>query len=240
MSFPDITMRIKEKNGLKIFLAISLIVIWFNLDYDFIRHYLAYILEPLHLESSFILIYRLTSLALFILLLLFFRWYSKSISKIALGRVFSTKATIPFLLTILLSVLVIAYFKLGGDMVTRELLIFDEGVINNVLLFVITFIISPIVYEVTFRGIVFSAIQKENKIIIWLFSVIPFVIFHIYTMTNVFSPSIWVRVLIYQYDVSIMLILLSCILTLARMRSGGVLLPIILNSIFFMSYIEFM
>lgn len=233
-------MRIKEKNGLQVFLAISLIVIWFNLDYNLFRIFLANIVEPLHLESSFILIYRLTSLSLFILFLLFFQWYSKSISEIALGRVISTSSTIPFLLTILLSVLVIAYFKLGGDMVTRELLIFDEGVINNVLLFVITFIISPIVYEVTFRGIVFSAIQKENKIIIWLFSVIPFVIFHIYTMTNVFSPSIWVSAMIYQYDMSIMLILLSCILTFARMRSGGVLLPIILNSIFFMSYIKMM
>ncbi|MGX4746770.1 CPBP family glutamic-type intramembrane protease [Providencia rettgeri] len=240
MNFTDITTRIKEKNGLKIFLAISLAVIWFNLDYNLLQIFLAYIVEPLHLEAFFILIYRLTSIALFVLLFLFFRWYSKNIGEIALGRVFSIKSVIPFLLTILLSVLVIAYFKLGGDMVTRELLIFDEGVINNILLFILTFIISPIVYEVIFRGIVFSAIQKENKTIILLFSVIPFVIFHIYTMTNVISPSIWVRIMIYQYDVSIMLILLSCILTFARMRSGGVLLPIILNSLFFMSYIKMM
>lgn len=240
MNFTDITTRIKEKNGLKFFLAISLIVIWFNLDYNLLRIFLAYIVEPLHLESLAVLIYRLISIVLFILLLLFFRWYSESISEIALGRVFSTKSSIPFFLIFLLSVLVNAYFKLGGDMVTREHLIFDEGVINNILLFVITFIISPIVYEVIFRGIVFSAIQKENKTIIWLFSVIPFVIFHIYTMTNVISPSIWVRIMIYQYDVSIMLIVLSCVLTFARMRSGGVLLPIILNSLFFMSYIKMM
>ncbi|EIU7556863.1 CPBP family intramembrane metalloprotease [Providencia rettgeri] len=240
MSLTDITTRIKEKNGLKIFLAISLIFIWFSLDYDFSRYYLVYIVEPLHLESSFILIYRLISLSLFILLYLVFQWYSKNIDKIALGRVFSTKSIIPFILTILLSALVIAYFKLGDDMATRELIIFDDGVINNILLFAITFIISPIVYEVIFRGIVFNAIQNKNKTIIWLFSVIPFVIFHIYTMANVFSPSIWMRIMIYQYDVSIMLIFLSCILTFARMRSDGVLLPIILNSFFFMSYIKMM
>ncbi len=116
MNFTDITTRIKEKNGLKIFLAISLAVIWFNLDYNLLQIFLAYIVEPLHLEAFFILIYRLTSIALFVLLFLFFRWYSKNIGEIALGRVFSIKSVIPFLLTILLSVLVIAYFKLGGDM----------------------------------------------------------------------------------------------------------------------------
>ena len=203
-----------------VLIALAMLVVLFYSD----RYLLFFIIDNFSFPDELVRpIVDLLKLTIIITMLIF---YNKTNPPVTLGKI---KINIFLTMILFLSFITLVYFFANKkhDITIDMLLSSEETPIQRTLFFIFYFFIPPVIQEVVFRGVLFDQLKKYSTIIAFLVPTVFFLI--LYSNINYLRVSL--------LDI-IALGALSILLTLARIKTGGVLLPIILNSLFNMAYFK--
>ncbi|WP_274371688.1 CPBP family intramembrane glutamic endopeptidase [Morganella morganii] len=202
-----------------IVLCITMLIVLFYSD-KYIITFISYNFHSVG-ESLIFIIGFLKLIA--ILILLFF--YNKESYPVSLG-VIKIKTVIFFAVPMIL-ILFLIKKETGIGAGGSRYIVSETTTVSNVLIYISVFAIQSIVQDIVFFGVLFNNLKKYSKL--FLFSV-PAVFFVIYNAYDV-SFGFWLPVVVIFFS-------LSVILLMSRIRTKGILLPIILHSIFNVFYIN--
>lgn len=203
-----------------VILCITMLIVLFYSD-EYIITFISYNFYSVG-ESLIFIIDFLKLIA--ILILLFF--YNKESSPVSLG-VIKIKTVIELFLFAVPMILILFLIKktTGIDAGGVRYIAGETTTVSNVLIYISVFAIQSIVQDIVFFGVLLNNLKKYSKV--FLFSV-PTVFFVIYNTYNA-SFGFWLPgVVIFSS--------LSVILLMSRIRTKGILLPIVLHFIFNVFY----
>ncbi|HDF2344311.1 TPA: CPBP family intramembrane metalloprotease [Morganella morganii] len=203
-----------------VILCITMLIVLFYSD-EYIITFISYNFYSVG-ESLIFIIDFLKLIA--ILVLLFF--YNKESSPVSLG-VIKIKTVIELFLFSVPMIFISFLIKktTGIDAGGVRYIAGETTTVSNVLIYISVFAIQSIVQDIVFFGVLFNNLKKYSKV--FLFSV-PTVFFVIYNTYNV-SFGFWLLGVVIFFS-------LSVILLMSRIRTKGILLPIVLHFIFNVFY----
>lgn len=203
-----------------VILCITMLIVLFYSD-EYIITFISYNFYSVG-ESLIFIIDFLKLIA--ILVLLFF--YNKESSPVSLG-VIKIKTVIELFLFSVPMIFISFLIKktTGIDAGGVRYIAGETTTVSNVLIYISVFAIQSIVQDIVFFGVLFNNLKKYSKV--FLFSV-PTVFFVIYNTYNV-SFGFWLPGVVIFFS-------LSVILLMSRIRTKGILLPIVLHFIFNVFY----
>lgn len=170
----------------------------------------------------------ISNFAVFITIIAMTAFYNKINTPISLGKI-SPKTLVTMLLS--LSLIILVLFTIGK--ITNEaqgLVIYnsdDYMSMYTISLYISNFIISPICQIIVFYGVLFNVLSSYSKKVLFTLSTFSFVVFSFHGITFGFGLTMFIT-----------LIALSIVLILARLKTGGVLLPIVIHSLFNIYYLN--
>lgn len=203
-----------------VILCITMLIVLFYSD-EYIITFISYNFYSVG-ESLIFIISFLNLIA--ILIILFF--YNKESSPVSLG-VIKIKTVIELFFFAVPMILILFLIKkaTGIDAGVSRYITSETTTVSNVLIYISVFAIQSMVQDIVFFGVLFNSLKKYSKV--FLFSV-PTVFFVIYNTYNV-SFGFWLPGVVIFSSLSVILLML-------RIRTKGVLFPIILHFIFNIFY----
>lgn len=203
-----------------VILCITMLIVLFYSD-EYIITFISYNFYSVG-ESLIFIIDFLKLIA--ILILLFF--YNKEGSPVSLGVIkIKNSYRIVFICVPMILISFLIKKTTGIDAGGVRYIAGETTTVSNVLIYISVFAIQSIVQDIVFFGVLLNNLKKYSKV--FLFSV-PTVFFVIYNTYNA-SFGFWLPgVVIFSS--------LSVILLMSRIRTKGILLPIVLHFIFNVFY----
>lgn len=201
-------------------LCITMLIVLFYSD-EYIITFVSYNFYSVGESLIFIIdFFKLIS----ILILLFF--YNKESSPVSLGVIkIKTVMELVFFAVPMILILFLIKKATGVDAGVSRYITGETTTVSNVLIYISVFAIQSMVQDIVFFGVLFNSLKKYSKV--FLFSV-PTVFFVIYNAYNV-SFGFWLPGVVIFFS-------LSVILLMSRVRTKGILFPIVLHFIFNIFY----
>ncbi|HHH1742700.1 TPA: lysostaphin resistance A-like protein [Yersinia enterocolitica] len=146
--------------------------------------------------------------------------YHRWVSPLGFGKVLQKSSLLPILAVVLVYFAEYSYGKLTGAAPEK----FVQNLLNQPLAqlsgaFLTILLLAPINEEIVFRGVILNVFRSSHAWTMWLGAVIIALLFaHIHNQYENISTFVQITSI-------------SIILTWARMRSGGLLLPVLLHSL---------
>ncbi|MET4860868.1 CPBP family intramembrane glutamic endopeptidase [Morganella morganii] len=203
-------------------LCVVMLVFLFYSD-DYVIIFSSYIFESFYMSLRFIVDF--IELAV-VLAILFF--YNKTNTPVLIGTIkIKTVTELTFIIVPVVFVLFLIEKLTGIEFEAGRYYsdINETMSVSKVLFYFSVFVIQPIIQGVVFCGVLFNELIKYSRKILFSVSTLFFIVYNAYDIRfGVCLSGV------------VLFVFLSIILLLARMKSGGVLLPVILHALFNIFY----